>query len=50
MSRAWGGVVSFQRAMVGVAQGFARRCHGRQAALRRMEPDEWLVRCEFRKL
>lgn len=43
MTRCWVGVVSLQHVMIGVAQGFAQVCHGKQAPLRRMEPGDWLV-------
>jgi hypothetical protein len=43
VTRAWVGVVSRAHVQRGVAGGFAQLCHGKRAALARMEPGDWLV-------
>ncbi|MEP7167705.1 MAG: EVE domain-containing protein [Candidatus Woesebacteria bacterium] len=42
-TRYWVAVVSKEHAMRGVAGGFMQVCHGKQAPLKRMKQDDWMV-------
>ena len=41
--RYWVAVVSKDHAMRGVAGGFMQACHGKQAPLKRMHQDDWVL-------
>lgn len=39
----WMAVVSKEHSMRGVTGGFMQVCHGKQAPLKRMKPNDWLI-------
>jgi len=41
--RYWITVVSKDHTLRGVAGGFMQACHGKQAPLKRMQPDDWVI-------
>ncbi|WP_046229302.1 EVE domain-containing protein [Paenibacillus algorifonticola] len=41
--RYWIGVVSEAHVRLGVEEGFAQLCHGKEAALKRMRAGDWLI-------
>lgn len=41
--RYWIGVVSEAHVRIGVEEGFAQLCHGKEAALKRMRAGDWLI-------
>lgn len=42
-SRFWIGVVSQSHVRIGVEEGVAQLCHGKEAALKRMRAGDWLI-------
>lgn len=41
--RYWIGVASRDHVLKGVSGGFAQLCHGKEAPLKRMNPDDWII-------
>jgi hypothetical protein len=43
MTDCWIGVASRDHVLTGVAGGFAQLCHGRQSAISRVQPGDWIA-------